>query len=67
MELGLTGALVGFGATNTEAVAATLIYRAVTILPTLVLGLLAGATWKIGNGTARRPKAAEGVGTSTST
>ncbi len=48
VELGLTGALVAFGATNAEAVAATLIYRFLTILPTLVAGLLAAATWKIG-------------------
>jgi uncharacterized protein (TIRG00374 family) len=49
VELGLTGALVAFGASNAEAVAATLIYRFLTILPTLVLGLLAAATWKLGN------------------
>ncbi len=55
VELGLTGALVAFGATNAEAVAATLIYRFLTIVPTLVVGLLAAATWKIG----QRPAAAE--------
>ena len=53
VELGLTGALVAFGASNAEAVAATLIYRFLTILPTLVVGLVAAATWKIG----QRPKA----------
>jgi putative heme transporter len=46
VELGLTGALVGFGAPNAEAVAAVLLYRFLTIVPTLVLGLLAGATWR---------------------
>jgi uncharacterized protein (TIRG00374 family) len=48
VELGLTGALVAFGASNDEAVAATLIYRFLTIVPTLIAGLLAAATWKVG-------------------
>jgi uncharacterized protein (TIRG00374 family) len=55
VELGLTGALVAFGASNDEAVAATLIYRFLTVVPTLVFGLIAAATWKVG----RRPQ--EGV------
>lgn len=46
VELGLTGALVAFGAPNAEAVAATLVYRALGVLPTLALGLLAAATWR---------------------
>jgi len=46
IELGLTGALVAFGAPNAEAVAATLLYRALTVLPTLALGLLGAATWR---------------------
>jgi uncharacterized membrane protein YbhN (UPF0104 family) len=46
VEIGLTGALVAFGAPNTEAVTATLLYRALTVLPTLGLGLLAAATWR---------------------
>jgi putative heme transporter len=54
VELGLTGVLVGFGATNAEAVAATLVYRFASILPTLVLGLLAAATFKVGQ-PPRRP------------
>lgn len=49
VELGLTGALVAFGASDAEAVAATLIYRFLTILPTVILGLLAAATWKVGS------------------
>jgi uncharacterized protein (TIRG00374 family) len=49
VELGLTGALLAFGASNAHAVAATLIYRALTILPTLVVGLVAAATWKVGS------------------
>jgi uncharacterized protein (TIRG00374 family) len=54
VELGLTGALVAFGAANADAVAVTLMYRFLTIVPTLVLGLLAAATWKLG----QRPQAA---------
>jgi uncharacterized protein (TIRG00374 family) len=46
VELGLTGALVGFGGANADVVAAVLIYRAVTIIPTLVLGIVAGVTWR---------------------
>jgi uncharacterized membrane protein YbhN (UPF0104 family) len=46
VEIGLTGALVAFGASNAEAVTATLLYRALTVLPTLALGLLAAATWR---------------------
>jgi uncharacterized protein (TIRG00374 family) len=46
VELGLSGALVAFGAPNADAVAATLLYRALTVLPTLALGALAAATWR---------------------
>lgn len=46
VELGLTGALVAFGAPNAGAVTATLLYRALTVLPTLALGLLSAATWR---------------------
>ena len=53
VELGLTGALVAFGASSPEAVAATLIYRFLTIVPMIALGLLSAATWKVG----RRPAA----------
>jgi len=47
VELGLTGALVAFGAPNADAVAATLLYRSLTVLPTLGLGMLAAATWRM--------------------
>jgi uncharacterized protein (TIRG00374 family) len=57
VELGLTGALVAFGATNAEAVTATLIYRFLTVVPTLAVGLLAAATWKVVQRTAA-PQAA---------
>ena len=46
VEVGLVAALVGFGGANAEVVAAVLIYRFLTIVPTLILGLLAGATWR---------------------
>jgi putative heme transporter len=46
VEVGLTAALVGFGGANAEVVAAVLLYRFLTIVPTLVLGLVAGATWR---------------------
>lgn len=46
VELGMTGILVGFGGANAEVVAAVLIYRAFTILPTLLLGLATMAAWR---------------------
>jgi putative heme transporter len=46
VELGLTTALVGFGGGNAQVVTAVLVYRFLTIVPTLALGLVAGATWK---------------------
>jgi putative heme transporter len=46
VEVGLTASLVEFGGDNAEVVAAVLLYRFLTIVPTLVLGLLAGATWR---------------------
>jgi uncharacterized protein (TIRG00374 family) len=55
VELGLSGALVAFGASNADAVAATLLYRSLSVLPTLALGMLAAATWRT-----HRP--GEGVG-----
>ena len=49
VELGLTSALVGFGGNNAGVVAAVLVYRALTVVPTLVLGLVAAATWRYHN------------------
>lgn len=46
VELGLTGALIGFGGDNAEVVAAVLLYRALTILPTVALGVLAAFLWR---------------------
>ena len=41
VELGLAGALIGFGGSNDGVVAAVLVFRFLTIAPTLALGLLA--------------------------
>jgi uncharacterized membrane protein YbhN (UPF0104 family) len=46
VEVGLSGALVAFGASNADAVAATLLYRALAVLPTLGLGMFAAVTWR---------------------
>jgi uncharacterized protein (TIRG00374 family) len=46
IELGLTGALVAFGGPNAAVVAAVLVYRFLTVVPTLVLGLLSAVTWR---------------------
>ena len=51
VELGLTTALVAFGGNNAGVVAAVLIYRFLTVVPTLVLGGLAALTWKSHRGT----------------
>ena len=48
VELGLSGVLVAFGASNAEAVAATMIYRFLTIVPTVLLGLVAAGASVIG-------------------
>jgi putative heme transporter len=41
VELGLTGALIGFGGSNAGVVAAVLIYRFLTLAPTVIAGLVA--------------------------
>ena len=46
VELGLTTVLVGFGGNHAGVVAAVLVYRFLTIVPTLVLGAVAAATWR---------------------
>ncbi len=46
VELALTTALVGFGASNAGAVATALLYRVVTTAPPLILGAAGGATWR---------------------
>ena len=46
IELGLTATLVAFGGDNAEVVAATLVYRFLTVVPTLVLGGLTMLVWR---------------------
>ena len=46
VELGLAAALVGFGGNNVGVVASVLVWRFLTLIPTLVLGLLAAATFR---------------------
>ena len=46
IELGLTSLLVGFGGPKAAVVAAVLLYRFLTVVPTLVLGLVAAGTWR---------------------
>jgi hypothetical protein len=48
VELGLSGVLVAFGASNAEAVAATMIYRFLTVVPTVLLGLVAAGASVVG-------------------
>jgi uncharacterized protein (TIRG00374 family) len=46
VELSLTSLLVGFGGPRAKVVAAVLVYRFLTIVPTLILGLVAAITWQ---------------------
>jgi uncharacterized membrane protein YbhN (UPF0104 family) len=46
VELSLTATLIGFGGGNAGVVAAVLVYRFLTIVPTLALGLVAAATFR---------------------
>jgi uncharacterized membrane protein YbhN (UPF0104 family) len=47
VELGLIGTLVGFGGRDAQVVAGVLLYRFLVVAPTLVLGALAGLTWRL--------------------
>jgi len=58
VELGLTTVLVCFGGNRAGVVAAVLVYRFLTIVPTLVLGGVAAATWR----RRRRPASPEPEG-----
>lgn len=55
IELGLTGALGEFGGDDAAVVAAVLLYRTLTLVPTIILGVALGATWR----THRRTTGAE--------
>jgi uncharacterized protein (TIRG00374 family) len=54
VEVGLTTALVAFGGNNAGVVAAVLLWRILTMIPTIAYGLVAAATW-------RRHRPAEGT------
>jgi putative heme transporter len=47
VELSLTAALIGFGGNNAGVVAAVLVYRFLTMVPTLALGPVAAAVWRL--------------------
>ena len=47
VELGMIGTLVGFGAPRAHVVAAVLLYRALVILPTLLVGAVALVAFRI--------------------
>ena len=61
IELGLTGTLVGFGGNNAGVVAAVLVYRFLTMVPTLVLGLVTAFTWRRGSQTPRADEVVTGA------
>ena len=46
VELGLTGGLVAFGAGQEAAVAGVLLYRALTMLPVIVIGAICFLLWR---------------------
>jgi uncharacterized membrane protein YbhN (UPF0104 family) len=46
VELGLTAALIQFGGDDAAVVAAVLLYRVLTLVPTIVLGAVFGLTWR---------------------
>ena len=46
IELGMTGALLAFGGSNADVVAAVLLYRLLTWLPTLAVGLPSAFLWR---------------------
>jgi putative heme transporter len=56
IELGLTGALVGFGGANAAVVAAVLVYRFLTVVPTVTLGLIAAFTLRRKRPPVRAPR-----------
>ena len=51
VELGLTSALTRFGGAEAAVVAAVLVYRALTMVPTTIAGGIAAFTWRRGQGT----------------
>ncbi len=59
-ELGLTGALAGFGGGADAVVATALLYRVITFVPTVVVGSACGVLWRREERSgAARPRVAE--------
>jgi uncharacterized protein (TIRG00374 family) len=57
VELGLTGALVSFGGSHVDVVAAVLLYRALTYVPPIAVGGVCLLIWRrIGRGTGIEPR-----------
>jgi uncharacterized membrane protein YbhN (UPF0104 family) len=50
VELGLAGALTGFGGHHAPVVATVLVYRFLTIVPTLAVGLWGALAWRLERG-----------------
>ncbi len=57
VELSLSAALIAFGGNNAGVVAAVLVFRFLTMVPTLILGMIAAAGWR--RRAARTPAAHE--------
>ena len=57
VELSLSATLIGFGGNNAGVVAAVLVFRFLTMVPTICLGLVAAASWGL---QARRPAESRG-------
>jgi putative heme transporter len=51
VELGLTGALTEFGGDDAAVVASVLLYRVLTLVPTIALGAVFGAVWRAAEAT----------------
>ncbi len=67
VDAGLTGLLMAFGASNTDALAATLLWRAASWVPQVVLGVITGLIWRVRQGRSKqqgRAAAAPGAATS---
>jgi putative heme transporter len=57
VELSLSASLIAFGGNNAGVVAAVLVYRFLTMVPTIALGLIAAASWGLQT---RRPAESRG-------
>lgn len=55
VDAGLTGLLITFGADRTDALAATLLWRAASWVPQVALGFITLAIWRIRSGHLPRP------------